>query len=121
MRFHRLSGAVRMTAITNLPNGPGLKQRVSQFSKKKKSKEQTRRVQDARRAGIPGSPSQGKREYSRITQVEMKNIMMTAVNRVYTLQEMKESDPDFFKIMMLVWAATTSHWDEPELQGMRNF
>ena len=51
----------------------------------------------------------------------MKNIMKTAVNRVYTLLEMKESDPDFFKTMMLGWAATTSHWDEPELLDMRSF
>ncbi len=56
-------------------------------------------------------------EVSHISQDEMRDLMRTVVNRLYTCQ-LYAGDPDFFGI--LTWAAAEAGpWDEPELdEGM---
>lgn len=53
------------------------------------------------------------REVSHISQDEMRDLMRTVVNRLYTCQ-LHAGDPDFFGI--LSWAVAEARpWDEPEL------
>ena len=56
-------------------------------------------------------------EVSHISQDEMRDLMRTVVNRLYTCQ-LYAGDPDFFGI--LSWAVAEARpWDEPELdEGM---
>ena len=52
-------------------------------------------------------------EVSHISQDEMRDLMRTVVNRLYTCQ-LYAGDPDFFGIMISA-AAEARPWDEPEL------
>ena len=71
-------------------------------------------------AGTDCPTCSGKSEYSRITQSEMKNIMKTAVNRVYTLLLVKEEKPDIFNGMIQHGLLYTSSWDDPEISNFGN-
>jgi hypothetical protein len=52
-------------------------------------------------------------EYSRITQDEMKAIMKSAVDRMYSLLRLKGSDPDEYARQLAFGARYVTHWDEP--------
>jgi hypothetical protein len=52
-------------------------------------------------------------EYSRITDDEMKAIMKSAVNRVYTLLRLKGADPDEYARQIDFGARYVTRWDEP--------
>lgn len=52
-------------------------------------------------------------EYSGITDEEMKTIMKTAVNRIYTLLQLKQNDPQGYDQLIRFGALYTHAWDEP--------
>jgi hypothetical protein len=52
--------------------------------------------------------------YSRISDAEMKAIMKNAVNRVYALLRLKDSDPDGYAREISFGERNTVNWDEPE-------
>jgi hypothetical protein len=54
----------------------------------------------------------GNREYSRITQSEMRQIMKTAVDRVYTFLLLKERDQKAYEALLSVGKRYTTAWDE---------
>jgi hypothetical protein len=56
----------------------------------------------------------GKPEYSRITDAEMKFIMKSAVNRVYKLLRLKASDPAGYERQIAFGERYTIAWDDPE-------
>ena len=56
----------------------------------------------------------GKTEYSRITDAEMKQIMKNAVNRVYSLLKLKAGDPAEYDRQLAFDARYTTNWDDPE-------
>jgi hypothetical protein len=53
-------------------------------------------------------------EYSGFTDDEMKAIMKSAVNRLYALLRLKNSDPDGYAKEVAFGARYTGQWDEPE-------
>lgn len=53
-------------------------------------------------------------EYSRITDDEIKAIMKSAVNRVYTLLRLKTNDPDGYEEQIAFGTGYVARWDEPE-------
>ena len=59
----------------------------------------------------------GKSEYSRITQIEMKNIMKKAVDTVYKLLWMKKNDPEKYEATLEFGKRYARFWDEPEIEG----
>lgn len=65
-------------------------------------------------AGFECPTCSGRSGYSRITQSEMKDIMKTAVNRVYTLLVFKRAKPDEFEALMRFGSLFTRRWDDPE-------
>ncbi len=52
-------------------------------------------------------------EYSRITDNEMKAIIKSAVNRMYTLLLLKNGDPEEYARQITFGARYVMHWDEP--------
>ena len=57
----------------------------------------------------------GNPEYSHITQEEMRSIMKTAVDRMYTYLVMKESDKAAYDALLSFGEKYTKAWDEPTL------
>jgi hypothetical protein len=51
---------------------------------------------------------------SKISDADMKRIMKNAVNHVYTLLHLKESDPDAYARAIAYGARCAASWDEPE-------
>lgn len=64
-------------------------------------------------AGIECEHCAGKREYSHITQHEMKAIMKFAVDKVYALLWIRSHSPDVFLPVIKAGALYTSTWDLP--------
>jgi hypothetical protein len=56
----------------------------------------------------------GAPEYSGITDDEMKAIMKSAVNRLYALLRLKNSDPDGYERQIAFGARYVERWDDPE-------
>lgn len=56
----------------------------------------------------------GKREYSHITEAEMKNIMKNAVDTLYKLLWMKENDPEKYAASIELGTRYTHSWDDPK-------
>jgi hypothetical protein len=56
-------------------------------------------------------------EYSRITDEEMKVIMKSAVNRLYALLRLKNSDPDAYAKELAFGERYVGRWDDPEDSG----
>jgi hypothetical protein len=52
--------------------------------------------------------------YSRITDDEMKLLMKTAVNRVFTLLKLREEDPGEYERLLQFASLQTKRWDSPE-------
>ena len=57
----------------------------------------------------------GKPEYSHITQEEMRSIMKTSVDRIYTYLLLKESDKAAYDALLSFGGKYTTAWDEPSL------
>ena len=57
----------------------------------------------------------GKAKYSHITQGEMRQIMKTAVDRVFTFLVLKERDPKAYRALLSLGERYTTAWDEPVL------
>ena len=57
----------------------------------------------------------GKREYSHITQAEMREIMKSAVDRLYTFLVLKQSDDAAYEALLGLGERYTTEWDEPVL------
>jgi len=66
-------------------------------------------------AGKPCPECHGNTEYSHITQSEMRQIMKTAVDRMYTFLLLKETDPKAYEALLKVGQMYTTAWDEPTL------
>lgn len=72
-------------------------------------------------AGFECPTCSGESRYSRITQSEMKSIMKTAVNRVYTLLLFKKAKPADFEALMRYGSLFTRQWDDPEELSFLDF
>ena len=72
-------------------------------------------------AGILCPTCEGEARYSRISQSEMKTIMKTAVNRMYTLLLFKTTNPAEFEALMRYGSLFTRQWDDPEELGFLDF
>jgi hypothetical protein len=69
-------------------------------------------------AGKPCPTCNGAPEFSRITQDEMKAIMKSAVDRMYALLRLKNSDPVGYEKQIAFGARNVTRWDDPaELGG----
>ena len=66
-------------------------------------------------AGKPCPTCDGNPEYSHITQDEMRSIMKTAVDRVYTYLLLKENDMAAYEALLVYGEKYTRAWDEPVL------
>lgn len=65
-------------------------------------------------AGTPCPSCSGNPAHSGITQSDMKNIMKTAVDRVYSLLKMRDEQPDRYRRAVQVGLRSTMNWDEPQ-------
>jgi aspartokinase len=54
-----------------------------------------------------------KQEYSHITQTEMREIMKSAVDRLYTFLVLKQSDHAAYEVVLSLGERYTTAWDEP--------
>ena len=72
-------------------------------------------------AGIPCPTCEGETRYSRISQSEMKTIMKSAVNRIYTLLLFKATNPAEFEALMRYGSLFTRQWDDPEELAFLDF
>jgi hypothetical protein len=66
-------------------------------------------------AGRPCPTCSGQAGYSRITDVEMKAIMRSAVNKLYALLLLKCSDPEKYESEIRFGERYTANWDEPTM------
>jgi hypothetical protein len=64
-------------------------------------------------AGKPCPTCDGDPEYSHITQEEMRRIMKTAVDRIYTMLLMKQGDAAAYEALLARGARFTIAWDDP--------
>jgi hypothetical protein len=64
-------------------------------------------------AGRPCPTCTGQAGYSRITDVEMKLVMKSAVDRVYALLSLKREDPEQYESRIQLAELYTATWDEP--------
>jgi len=64
-------------------------------------------------AGKPCPLCHGRRGYSRITDAEMKRIIKNAVDNLYRLLRLKESDPTKYRSMIDFGSQYTAAWDDP--------
>ena len=67
-------------------------------------------------AGRPCAVCSGDREISHITDEEMKAIMKSAVNTIYRLLWLRDSDPVTYNEKLALGRRLTLHWDGPELK-----
>jgi len=64
-------------------------------------------------AGKPCSTCRGKQGYSRITDAEVKRIIQNAVNRLYRLLLLRDSDPAEYEAEIAFGIQYTASWDNP--------
>ncbi len=55
----------------------------------------------------------GESRYSPITQEEMRQIMKSAVDRMYTLLTMKQTSPQTYEALLSFGELYTTEWDDP--------
>jgi hypothetical protein len=67
-------------------------------------------------AGRPCAVCSGDREISHITDEEMKAIMKSAVDAIYRLLWLRDSDPLTYNEKLALGRRFTMHWDDPELK-----
>jgi hypothetical protein len=65
--------------------------------------------------GAPCPTCGGKPEYSHITQAEMRQIMKTAVDRMYTLLLLKAADDEAYQSVITKGTQLTIAWDKPAI------
>jgi len=65
-------------------------------------------------AGKPCPACEGRTGYSRISDAEIKVIMKSAVNRVYSLLRLKADDPEGYECQIAYGERCTLSWDDPE-------
>ena len=65
-------------------------------------------------AGKPCPTCRADSGYSRISDEEMKGIMKTAVNTVYSLLWKNENDGEAYADSLVLGARYTQRWDDPE-------
>jgi hypothetical protein len=68
-------------------------------------------------AGKPCPTCNGNPEYSHITQAEMRLIMKTAVDRMYTLLLLKQADDEAYQSVITRGTQLTITWDKPSIVG----
>lgn len=66
-------------------------------------------------AGKTCPTCRGKAKYSHISQSEMRQIMKTAVDRVYTFLVVKERDSKEYDALLSLGERYTTAWDDPVL------
>jgi hypothetical protein len=64
-------------------------------------------------AGVACPTCANEPSYSRISDAEMKVIMKTAVDRVFSLLVLKSSDPEGYERQIAFGERNTLFWDEP--------
>jgi hypothetical protein len=67
-------------------------------------------------AGRPCTVCSGNREISHISDEEMKAIMKSAVDAIYRLLWLRDSDPAAYSEKLALGRRFTQHWDDPELK-----
>ena len=67
-------------------------------------------------AGNPCAACNGDRKISHITDEEMKAIMKSAVDAMYRLLWLRDSDPDAYNEKLALGRRFTLDWDNPELK-----
>jgi hypothetical protein len=67
-------------------------------------------------AGRPCAVCNGNRAISHISDDEMKAIMKSAVDALYRLLWLRDSDPVAYKEKLALGRRFTLHWDDPELK-----
>ena len=67
-------------------------------------------------AGRPCAVCSGNRAISHISDDEMKAIMKSAVDALYRLLWLRDSDPVAYKEKLALGRRFTLHWDDPELK-----
>ena len=67
-------------------------------------------------AGTPCPSCSGLAEVSHISDDEMKAIMKSAVNTIYRLLWLRDSDPVTYNEKLALGRRFTLHWDDPELK-----
>jgi hypothetical protein len=72
-------------------------------------------------AGKPCPTCDGDIEYSHITQEEMKDIMKTAVSRVYIFLMMRDNNRRAYAANVMAGNLYTGDWDEPDLKEQEGF
>ena len=72
-------------------------------------------------AGLTCPTCADKTRYSRVSDSEMKTIMKSAVNRMYTLLLLKTTDPAQFDALMRYGSLFTGRWDDPEELSFLDF
>lgn len=71
---------------------------------------------EALHAGKPCAVCSGKQDVSHISDEEMKAIMKSAVDTLYRLLWMRESDLAAYNEKLAMGQRFTLHWDDPELK-----
>lgn len=66
-------------------------------------------------AGKPCPVCDGRSEYSHITDEEMKHIMKTAVDRIFTLLVLRKENRRAYAALLEFGALYTRSWDNPAL------
>lgn len=66
-------------------------------------------------AGMPCPTCNGKDEYSRISDEEMKTIMKAAVNQVYKMLWQRANDSDAYLDTVSFGLRNSRRWDDPEV------
>ena len=67
-------------------------------------------------AGRPCTVCSGNREISHITDDDMKAIMKSAVDAIYRLLWLRDSDPAAYNEKLALGRRFTLRWDDPELK-----
>jgi hypothetical protein len=67
-------------------------------------------------AGHPCPQCSGNAEISHVSDVEMKQLMKSAVNALYRLLWLREHDPQSYDEHLALGRRYTSHWDDPGLK-----
>lgn len=67
-------------------------------------------------AGRACTVCSGNQEISHISDEEMKTIMKSAVNTLYRLLWLRDSDPAAYNEKLALGRRFTLHWDDPELK-----
>ncbi len=71
-------------------------------------------------AGRPCPTCANDATYSRISDDEMKTIMKNAVNHVYFMLTLRQTNPAGYEAMLAMGDVYTAHWDDPDPAARRS-